>query len=346
LREHKSACARIYPRGTSALRDKWEATSHGSILPAVIAGRDGGHHGVDGRRGWCGGVLLHYLLGFWQRSHRLPAFVARLQLQSSHDRIDKTVCCGPPERAWIPNILGNCVNTIITADNLRPFLRLPRPRASKAYDSAARVLGSAWFLILALFLVQKVIAQAASMSTADFGPNGWPKLLATACLLLFYLAIWWFTLTRPSAAARSDGILPSLVAFAGTYLPWTIVLFAPGEASAGRSLASAALLLIGTSLMVLVIGHLGRSFSIVPQARTLVRTGPYAIVRNPLYLAEEVAIVGTLLQFYSVAALVLCIAHCGLQVGRILYEEKLLRCSFPDYAEYERSTRRLIPFVW
>ena len=51
--------------------------------------------------------------------------------------------------------------------------------------------------------------------------------------------------------------------------------------------------------MIVVIFHLGRSFSIVPQARTLVRTGPYKFVRNPLYLAEEVALLGTLLQFYS-----------------------------------------------
>ncbi len=223
---------------------------------------------------------------------------------------------------------------------------LSRIRAARGYDIAVRVLGSAWFLILALFLVQKVIAQAASMSTADFGPNGWPGLLATACLLLFYLAIWWFILTRPSAAARSDGILPSLVAFVGTYLPWTIVLFAPGEASAGQSLASAALLLIGTSLMVLVIGHLGRSFSIVPQARKLVRTGPYAIVRNPLYLAEEIAILGTLIQFYSIVTLALFLVHCALQVCRISYEENLLRRGFPEYESYAASTPRLIPFVW
>jgi protein-S-isoprenylcysteine O-methyltransferase Ste14 len=57
--------------------------------------------------------------------------------------------------------------------------------------------------------------------------------------------------------------------------------------------------------MVVVIFHLGRSFSVVPQARGLVRGGPYSFVRHPLYLAEEIALLGILLQFYSLATLTL-----------------------------------------
>jgi protein-S-isoprenylcysteine O-methyltransferase Ste14 len=89
--------------------------------------------------------------------------------------------------------------------------------------------------------------------------------------------------------------------------------------------------------MVVVICHLGRSFSIVPQARRLVREGPYAVVRHPLYLAEEVALLGTLLQFYSVTGLVLVLVHGVLQVRRILYEEDLLSRTFPDYEVYAKS---------
>jgi Flp pilus assembly pilin Flp len=53
-----------------------------------------------------------------------------------------------------------------------------------------------------------------------------------------------------------------------------------------------------------------------------------------LYLAEEVAILGTLLQYYSP----LTLAHCVLQIGRIFYEENLLRHCFADYADYAQST--------
>jgi protein-S-isoprenylcysteine O-methyltransferase Ste14 len=153
-------------------------------------------------------------------------------------------------------------------------------------------------------------------------------------------------LLRPSPVARTDNLLPSLVAFVGTYCPWVIVLFTPRDTNAGLNLASAALLLIGTLLMVVVIAHLGRAFSIVPQARTLVRTGPYSFVRNPLYLAEAIALLGTLLQFYSLVTMALFLIHCAIQVWRMMYEENLLRRTFPEYDGYARSTSRFIPFVW
>jgi protein-S-isoprenylcysteine O-methyltransferase Ste14 len=245
------------------------------------------------------------------------------------------------------------MNTISVAGNepaASPRLyfvnRLSRLRAARGYDIAVRAVGSAWFLLLALFLARKTLTHAAGMSIADVGPTGWPELLANVCLFLFYLALWWFILIRALPSARTHGVLPSLIAIVGSYLPWTMVLLAPGGASTGRSLASAVLLLLGTVLMVVTISHLGRSFSITPQAHKLVRAGPYRLVRNPLYLAEEVAILGTLLQFYSTATLLLFLAHCALQVRRIFYEENLLRRSFPEYDAYARSTARLIPYVW
>lgn len=223
---------------------------------------------------------------------------------------------------------------------------LVRLRAARGYDSAVRVLGGSWFLILALVGGLKVFAHAKAMSMTDFSPAGWPALLSSLCLFLFYLALCWLILHRPSPAARTISFLPSLTAFVGTYFPWTIVLFTSGAASAGQDIASAALLLIGMVLMVVVIFHLGRCFSIVPQARRLVRTGPYAVVRHPLYLAEAVALLGTLVQFYSPLTLGLFLAQSTLQVRRMFYEEDLLRRTFPDYDDYAKSTSRLIPYVW
>jgi protein-S-isoprenylcysteine O-methyltransferase Ste14 len=223
---------------------------------------------------------------------------------------------------------------------------LSRLRAAKGYELAVRALGSGWFLFLALVAGLTVLTNAKGLGNAHSESAEWTALLASVCLLLYYLVLWGLMLLRPSPIAQTDGFLPSLNAFIGAYLPWTIVLFSRSEASAGQKLASATLLLFGTALMVVVILHLGRAFSIVPQARCLVRTGPYAIVRNPLYLAEEVALLGTLLQFYSLVALVVLLAHAALQVRRIFYEESLLRDIFPDYEGYARATSRLIPYVW
>jgi protein-S-isoprenylcysteine O-methyltransferase Ste14 len=223
---------------------------------------------------------------------------------------------------------------------------LSRVRAAKGYEMAVRVLGGSWFFLLALAGAMQVVARAKTASIGEFSPAGWPALLSSLCLFLFYLVLGWLILHRPLPAARTDGIAPSLIAFAGTYLPWTIVLFAPGTAAAGQDIASSALLLTGAVLMIVVISHLGRCFSIVPQARKLIRKGPYAIVRNPLYLVEGIAFLGLLVQFFSPLTLALFLAQCALQIRRVFYEEDLLRGIFPDYDDYARTTSRLIPYVW
>jgi protein-S-isoprenylcysteine O-methyltransferase Ste14 len=223
---------------------------------------------------------------------------------------------------------------------------LSRVRAARGYDTAVRLFGAGWFFMLAYVVAQQAVTRLQSINAAEFSPNGWPPLGSSSCLFLFYLVLCWVMLVRSPPVARTEGVLPSIVAFAGTYLPWAAVLFAPAEAYRSLHVASALLLLIGTIAMVSVILYLGRSFSIVPQASVLVRTGPYSFVRNPLYLVEEVALAGTLLQFYSPVTLVLFLAQGVLQICRIFYEECLLRQTFPDYDDYAKSTSRLIPHVW
>jgi hypothetical protein len=100
-----------------------------------------------------------------------------------------------------------------------------RLRATRGYDVVMGTLGSVWFFILALLMGFKALRQAEVMSAGEFSSAGLSALLATACLILFYLALWWFMLVRRSPAARSDGLLPSLIAFTGSYLPWIVVLF-------------------------------------------------------------------------------------------------------------------------
>ena len=73
---------------------------------------------------------------------------------------------------------------------------------------------------------------------------------------------------------------------------------------------------------------------------------PYSVVRHPLYLAEELALLSCLLRFFSPVTLALFLVHGALQIARMIFEENLLRSAFPDYDEYARSTSRLIPHVW
>ena len=52
------------------------------------------------------------------------------------------------------------------------------------------------------------------------------------------------------------------------------------------------LLVVGSVGSFMVLAKLGRSFSIMPEARVLVTGGPYAFARHPLYAVEIITILG------------------------------------------------------
>jgi protein-S-isoprenylcysteine O-methyltransferase Ste14 len=208
--------------------------------------------------------------------------------------------------------------------------------SSQSYERIMRLLGGMWFLLLALGVAIKV---GASLN----GP--WPALLSSVCLASFYLLLALLIMTRPPAKAHAEGLLPRIAAFVGSYLPWTIAFFGKTE-QALPNLLSTACVLIGTIMMLVTIRHLGRSFSLVPQARSVVQTGPYRWIKHPLYLAEEIVIVGVVLRNPSPLTIAVLVLHLGVQVCRILYEEDLLRRTCPEYASYEASRWRLAPYVW
>jgi protein-S-isoprenylcysteine O-methyltransferase Ste14 len=81
------------------------------------------------------------------------------------------------------------------------------------------------------------------------------------------------------------------------------------------------------------------------ESARLVTTGPYGLVRHPIYVALWAFAWAGVADHLSVltAAMGLVIA-AGLFV-RMLLEEGLLRERFPEYADYARRTKRIVPFV-
>lgn len=205
-----------------------------------------------------------------------------------------------------------------------------------AYDRLTRVLGSAWFLFLGLVVTFKL---------GTPGDESWPSLVSSFCTAVFYLMLALLILTRAPAKAQAEGLLPKVAAFVGTYWPWTITFFARTE-GALPNLVSTVCVLTGMVMILVTIRHLGRSFSLVPQARSVVQTGPYRWIRHPLYLSEEIVFLGVVLQHLSWMTVALLILHIGIQVCRIRYEEDVLRRNLPEYSSYEASRWRLIPYVW
>jgi protein-S-isoprenylcysteine O-methyltransferase Ste14 len=207
---------------------------------------------------------------------------------------------------------------------------------NRSYDRMMRLFGGMWFILLAL-------CNAIKIGSSPTDP--WPSLLSSFCLASFYLLLALLIMTRPPAKAQADGLMPRIAAFVGTYLPWTITFFGKTD-QALPNLLSTACVLIGMIMMLVTIRHLGRSFSLVPQARSVVQTGPYRWIKHPLYLSEEIAILGAVMQYLTPVTVIVLALHIGVQVCRILYEEDLLRRNCLEYSNYEASRWRLIPYVW
>jgi protein-S-isoprenylcysteine O-methyltransferase Ste14 len=167
--------------------------------------------------------------------------------------------------------------------------------------------------------------------------------LAVAIFLATFVA---FALLRARPIAKARGLGPRLTAFCGAYMMILLPLFPAHEMPLPAALASAALVFLGDGLAIAVAWRLGRSISLMAEARRLVTSGPYALVRHPLYLAEEAAIIGTWLQFASPLTTALLILHAVCQLQRMRNEERVLGETFPEYAGYARTTARLIPGVY
>jgi protein-S-isoprenylcysteine O-methyltransferase Ste14 len=91
------------------------------------------------------------------------------------------------------------------------------------------------------------------------------------------------------------------------------------------------------------------NFNIRPEPKagaTLVTGGPYRLVRHPMYLAVLVGMLGFCVSYggpWRWAALVALAVVLLVKAG---IEERTLTAHHPGYADYARSRKRIVPFVW
>ena len=92
--------------------------------------------------------------------------------------------------------------------------------------------------------------------------------------------------------------------------------------------------------------HASAIIDVAPDQR-VVSTGPYAIVRHPMYLGATLLLLATPFALGSVWAIIWAIIAVGALVWRLLEEERYLSQHLAGYDDYRRATRyRLVPFIW
>jgi protein-S-isoprenylcysteine O-methyltransferase Ste14 len=114
-------------------------------------------------------------------------------------------------------------------------------------------------------------------------------------------------------------------------------------------LAGDALVALGFFLTFLVLKENSYSASTVQvvEGQKVISTGPYAIVRHPMYAGALVMLVGMPLALGSWWGLCALLFIVPVLIWRLLDEERLLRKELPGYVEYTRKVPyRLVPYLW
>src|ERR1700733_5190962 len=235
----------------------------------------------------------------------------------------------------------------IPAVSEQPASRSPTwLRGAKVYDLLAASPLILWYAFCVEQQLPQLVSETARIWVHEQQFLPVVDLLSKVAVFLFTGVLVGFLVIRRTASAKAQGIFPRMAAFLGCYLGIALLILPRQPVGWGMDVASTALILGGMSFALYGLLWLGRSISIMSEARKLVIGGPYAIVRHPLYLGEQLALIGVALQYMSPVALALLALQFSFQLYRMGFEEQVLSDTFPEYADYKARTARLIPGIY
>ena len=101
------------------------------------------------------------------------------------------------------------------------------------------------------------------------------------------------------------------------------------------------------TLLVLRENSFGGSTVQTFDGQKVISTGPYAIVRHPMYVGVLIMMTGVPLALGSWIGLAFLVIVLPTLIWRILDEEKLLKKDLSGYIEYTQKVQyRLVPYIW
>ena len=150
-----------------------------------------------------------------------------------------------------------------------------------------------------------------------------------------------------SRAAHIGPLLAAAALLCAPRLPWALLHERLPFARDAAAWLGAVIASLGLALTVWARVHLGRNWSgtvTVKQGHELVRTGPYAWVRHPIYTGLLLMLLGTALalgEWRGVLALLIAFAALW---RKLKLEERWMRETFGEaYDDYRRGVKALLP---
>jgi protein-S-isoprenylcysteine O-methyltransferase Ste14 len=130
-------------------------------------------------------------------------------------------------------------------------------------------------------------------------------------------------------------------------LPWLYLQFWP--AGFWPFWLGAALTIAGLLFAVWAREHLGRNWSrsvTIKQGHELITTGPYAVVRHPIYSGVLTGLLGTSIALSQARGFIAFVLFFLAFWMKLRMEEQWMRSQFGEaYATYVRQTAALVPYL-
>lgn len=167
--------------------------------------------------------------------------------------------------------------------------------------------------------------------------QNWLLLVAESCVVVFVLL-------RHPTTNISRRPMDWILGFCGTF---TGLLMAPSSDSPLVPLALCSfVMMLGIYLQLAAKFTLRRSFGVIAANRGVKASGPYRFVRHPMYAGYALTHIGFLLSGPTLWNILVCGLTLGLNVGRIVAEERML-LNDPAYQALSTKVRyRLFPYVF
>ena len=213
------------------------------------------------------------------------------------------------------------------------------------------------YVLPILLLPDRALSHAAASTVRDVN-TGHRSPHRSPCSPLRDPCCWRVSGRRgePKTRARQDRgdrapVVANFAAF-GLFFPSLLIFSGSPEGSTALPLAlsGSLLALAGAALVLRSRAELGPAWSFVPKADQgtgLVTTGPYRLVRHPIYLGLALLAMGEALAFGSWPALLIVLSGIVPTFAwRARAEEKLLSRTFGErYAVYRQRTKMIIPHL-